>query len=150
MMAISMTSTLPMRLAGAMAALLLITLPARASPNASIPCTVTILQPLGLTVSAPPTATLKERFVVVAQVTNQSAGELERVTVELLPPRFLTPMDALVRRDGTLGPDQRLDLSWRISAKKPGTYVILVTASGIDAASGQKLETAATALVVVK
>jgi hypothetical protein len=59
-------------------------------------------------------------------------------------------MDAVSKRVGTLAPDDGVSVSWTLSAKKTGAYIVVVYVTGTDRVTKTKKESTASALLVVK
>ena len=84
-----------------------------------------------------------EPFTVQATVENQGESRIRRVTatlhlptgLPLLPPEL--EMRGPARRSlGALGPLRSRSTEWRLQAVQEGNFVLMVTASGIDASDG--------------
>ena len=90
---------------------------------------------VSLTVSSEPVA-VGEPFSVQATVENQGESRIRRPTADLELPAGLEVRGPTIHRLGLLPPFGSRDTEWLLTAAEPGNFVLMVTASGIDASDG--------------
>ena len=90
---------------------------------------------VSLTVPSEPVA-VGEPFSVQATVENQGESRIRRPTADLELPAGLEVRGPTIHRLGLLPPFGSRDTEWLLTAAEPGNFVLMVTASGIDASDG--------------
>ena len=74
-----------------------------------------------------------EQFAVQATVVNLGGSRIRRVTATLHMPDGLEVRGPTIHRLGSLRPFGSRDTEWRLTALQSGGFVLMVTASGVDA-----------------
>ena len=131
-----------------------------------------IINTLGVSISAPTSVAVGDRFELMATVGNVGFTAIRKgkATIQLpaLPPESaggtvptlpsdpdVPPVPAFSfngkgeKNMGTIPPAKEKDVRWRLTAEAEGCYLIQVTATGTEDVSGAALEEQATAMVEV-
>ena len=108
------------------------------------------VNPLLVSLTVPGEAVLVgERFTVQARVENRGESRLRRVTATLHLPTALETRGPATRSLGSIGPFASRSREWRLEAAEAGSYVLLVTAEGIDDGSSVSAESGAKVVTVI-
>ncbi len=148
----TLKSALPAVAIGVTAALALLlaahTLAASEGQEGVVTATIKV-NPLlvSLTVPGEPVA-VGQRFTVQARGENRGEGRIRRVTATLQLPAGLEMRGPATRSLGTLGPLRSRSTEWRLEAVQAGSFVLMVTASGVDASDGTPVSAESGAKVV--
>lgn len=115
-----------------------------ADGEGSLPATVTVLPtPLVVTVSAPSSVCVGERFKVRATIENRADTKIKKAvaTIGFDPDEGLTLVGRNAERTiGVIPPHKEKTARWSVKADQAGTYTIRVSASGKDELTGILLE----------
>jgi hypothetical protein len=86
--------------------------------------------PLIVSVSAPEQVLVHESFWIEAQVRNTGDARMAKTVGTLHVPEGLTVMTKAERNIGAIQSQREKVVRWRVRGDEPGTYIILVVASG--------------------
>lgn len=103
---------------------------------------------VSLTVPGEPVA-IGQSFTVQAHGENQGEGRIRRVTATLQLPEGLEMRVPATRSLGTLGPLRSRSTQWRLEAIETGSFVLMVTAEGVDDGSSVSAESGAKVVTVI-
>ena len=108
----------------------------------SVTATVKV-NPLVVSLTAPSEASVGEEFTVQATVGNLGSSRIRRVTATIhLPPTDLLEVRGPdTHRLRPLGPFGSRSTEWQLTALQSGGFVLMVTASGVDASDRTLLTT---------
>lgn len=117
--------------------------------TASLVATVR-LNPLEVKVFAPSFVRVGEQFRVRATISNLGGTKIKKTKAEIFLDPGLSLKGSSRRKLGVISAAASRTASWRVTAKKGGSYVILVEASGIEEETGDLVETSDSTIVEVR
>lgn len=119
-----------------------------ASQTGIVVATVSI-NPLEVEVTAPSTVLVGESFKVTGVVKNLGLTRIRRSRAVLSLNPGLSLRGKEEKSLGIIGGESEKTAHWQLKAESPGTYILLVSASGVEEESGDLVEASGTTIVKV-
>lgn len=118
--------------------------------GSTVAATVRIaLQNLEVSLAAPGAVSAGEAFDIRAVLMNTGTTKIRDVEVTLLLPEGIGITGKLTRSAGAISSGLEKEIKWKAESDVPGSYVIMVTATGTDDSNGAPITAEATALIEV-
>lgn len=107
--------------------------------------------PLQILLSARSSVFVNQNFNFKAVIENVGQDDINNVVITLgLPENIILTNGELVQNIGTLKKRRKETINWKMRASQAGTFIIQVSASGIDQGSGNPITASSSRIINVK